>query len=84
MSANDPPRLGVLSDKAIKMVGPAVRANVTIRKRRRRERWDVLFQVVGMYENSMSVAKIMMRVATAPPRAVADHVIAAEWVPLTA
>jgi hypothetical protein len=42
-------------------------------------RWDVLFQVVGMYENSARVARIMMMVATAPPSAVADHVKADEW-----
>jgi len=55
-----------------------VRARVTRRKSNRRVRWDVLFQVVGMYENSARVARIMMIVAIAPPSAVADHVIADE------
>jgi hypothetical protein len=32
-----------------------------------------------MYENSASVARIMIMVATAPPSAVADHVKADEW-----
>ena len=36
-----------------------------------------MFHVVGMNENSARVARIMITVDTAPPRAVADHVIAA-------
>jgi hypothetical protein len=40
---------------------------------KRRERWEVLFQVVGIYENSARVAAIIMIVATAPPSAVTDH-----------
>lgn len=37
-----------------------------------------MFHVVGMYENSARVAKIMIMVDTAPPRATALHVIGRE------
>jgi hypothetical protein len=57
--------------------GQAARTRVTRRKSNRRGRRDVLFQVVGMYEKSASVAKIMM-VATAALSDVADHVKADE------
>jgi hypothetical protein len=55
-----------------------MRARV-MRKSNQRVRWDVLFQVVGMYENFARVVRIMMTVATAPPSAVADHVKANKW-----
>ena len=60
-----------------KKIGPAVRLRVTHRTGRRLVGWDALFHVVGVYENSASVARIMITVDTAPPSAVADHVIAA-------
>ena len=39
-------------------------------------RWEVLFHVVGMYENSRRVARIIMVVSTELLSAVADHVMA--------
>jgi hypothetical protein len=57
-------------------VGPPVTARTMSRKINRVVKCEALFQVVGMYENSASVARIMMSVATAPPSAVADQVIA--------
>lgn len=59
-------------------VGPPVRASITSRKINRVVRWEALFQVVGMNENSASVAAIIIDVATAPPNATADQVIGAE------
>ena len=55
-----------------------MRARITRRKIKRVVRWEALFQVVGMYENSAIVASNMMIVDTAPPRATADQVIDAE------
>lgn len=55
-----------------------MRARITSKKMSLVVRCEALFQVVGIYENSAMVAKIMIPVATAPPRAVADQVIGAE------
>jgi hypothetical protein len=60
------------------MVGPAVRERVARRKSSLRAWCDVLFQVIGMYENSASVARVMVMMATAPLKAVADNVRADE------
>jgi hypothetical protein len=40
---------------------------------------DVLLQVVGMYETSAGVARIMETVTIAPPSAIAGHVKEVEW-----
>ena len=53
-----------------------VRPGVTHRKSSRRVRCSELFYVEGVYENSASVAKIMITEDTAPPSAIADHYIA--------
>ena len=42
----------------------------------RRVRREVLFQVVGVYENSARIGRIMINVPKAPPRAVACRAIA--------
>jgi hypothetical protein len=55
-----------------------VTARTTKRKSSRVVRCEALFQVVGMYENSKMVARIMRIVDTAPPSAVADQVMAGE------
>lgn len=41
-----------------------------------------MFHVVGIYENSASVASNMMSVETAPPRATADQVMGADGLAL--
>jgi hypothetical protein len=56
--------------------GPRVRAKTMRRKIMRPPRWALLVQFDWTYENSASVARIMMSDETAPPRATADHRIA--------
>ena len=58
------------------IVGPAIVPNVAKRKISRVERWEALCQVVGTRVNSQRVAMIMISVATAPPSAVADQIMA--------
>jgi hypothetical protein len=70
--------VGRLSTYAMYTVGPPVSARMTRRNMNRVVRWEALFHVVGIYMNSASVAKSMINVATAPPRAVADQVIAGD------
>ena len=48
-------------------------ARMINRKINRLVRCEVLFQVVGMYENSARVAAIMINEATAPPNAVIEN-----------
>lgn len=53
------------------VLGLVVRVRVTMRKVT--NGWDALFQVVRMYENSASVARILM-IVELHSSAVADHV----------
>ena len=66
------PQLWVVEESNMN-IEPALRPRVTHKKRGRLVKCDALFHVVGMYEISARVAKIMITEDTAPPSAVADH-----------
>ena len=59
---------------AMQKVGPVVRARVIRRKSNRQVRWNV-----RRVEDSVSISRIIMKVANSPPSAVADHVKIDEW-----
>src|ERR1700710_1981953 len=60
----------------IQTVGPAVIASTPRRNTNRGVRWEALCHVVGTSVNSDMVAPIMISVATAPPNAETDQIIA--------